>query len=50
MVRNLPANKRYKRLELDPGSGIPVEKEMQRLQYSCLENPYGLGSLVGYSP
>ena len=28
MVRNLPANKRYKRLELDPGSGTPLEEEM----------------------
>ena len=28
MVKNLPANKRYKRLELDPGLGIPLEEEM----------------------
>ena len=28
MVKNLPANKRYERLELDPGLGIPLEEEM----------------------
>ena len=28
MVKNLPANKRYERLELDPGLGILLEEEM----------------------
>ena len=31
MVKNLPANKRYKRFELDPGWGIPLEEEMATL-------------------
>ena len=34
-----------------PGSGIsPGEGNGYPLQYSCLENPYGQRSLVGYSP
>ena len=28
VVKNLPANKRYERLELDPGLGILLEEEM----------------------
>ena len=34
-----------------PGSGrVPRGGRSNPLQYSCLENPYGQGSLVGYSP
>ena len=34
-----------------PGSGIsPGEGNGYPLQYSCLENPHGKRSLVGYSP
>ena len=34
-----------------PGSGrSPSEKNGNLLQCSCLENPHGQGSLVGYSP
>ena len=34
-----------------PGSGrSPGEGNGNRLQYSCLENPHGWRSLVGYSP
>ena len=33
-----------------PGLGRSLEKGMYSLQYSCLENPYGQRSLVGYSP
>ena len=33
------------RLERDPGGG-----QGNPLQYSCLENPHGQRSLVGYSP
>ena len=31
------------------GQEDPLEEEMA-LQYSCLENPYGQRSLMGYSP
>ena len=34
-----------------PGSGrSPSEKNGNLLQCSCLENPHGQGSLVGYNP
>ena len=34
-----------------PGSGrSPGEGNGNPLQYSCLENPHGQRSLVGYSP
>ena len=34
-----------------PGSGrVPGGGRGNPLQYSCLENPYGQGSLVGYNP
>ena len=34
-----------------PGSvKFPGEGNGNPLQYSCLENPHGQGSLVGYSP
>ena len=36
---------------LIPGSGrSPGEGNGNPLQYSCLENPHGQRSLVGYSP
>ena len=36
---------------LIPGSGrSPGEVHGNPLQYSCLENPHGQRSLVGYSP
>ena len=49
MVKNLPANAG------DPGSipGLgrpPGEGNGNPLQYSCLENPRGQTTLVGYSP
>ena len=38
-------------LGLIPGSGrSPGEGNGHPLQYSCLENPHGQRSLVGYSP
>ena len=34
-----------------PGSGrSPGEGNGNTFQYSCLENPHGQGSLVGYNP
>ena len=37
-------------LGLIPGLGrFPGERHGNPLQYSCLENPHGLRSLVGYS-
>ena len=52
MVKNPPANAgdvRY--VGLIPGLGrSPAEGHGKPLQYSCLENPNGQGSLVGYSP
>ena len=34
-----------------PGSGrLPGEGDGNPLQYSCLKNPHGQKSLVGYSP
>ena len=49
MVKNLPA------MQEDPGAipGLersPGEGNGNPLQYSCLENPHGQRSLVGYSP
>ena len=32
------------------GGEDPLEEGMATLQYSCLENPHGQRSLVGYSP
>ena len=50
-VKNLPANVRHKRLELNPWVGkIPWRGHGNPLQYSCLENPYGQRSLADYSP
>ena len=38
-------------LGLIPGLGrSPGRRHDNPLQYSCLENPYGQRSLVGYSP
>ena len=49
MLKNLPANARD--LGLIPGpENSPGEGNGNPLQYSCLENPYGERSLVGYSP
>ena len=52
MAKNLLANSGDIR---DPGStpGLgrsPGEGHGNPLQYSCLENPHGQRSLVGYSP
>ena len=52
MVKNPPANAgnvRY--VGLIPGLGRSSAEGLGKpLQYSCLENPHGQGSLVGYSP
>ena len=49
MVKNLPANEGD--TGLIPGSGCsPGEENGNPLQYSCLGNPMGPRSLVGYSP
>ena len=52
VVKNLPANARDKRdvdsipeSERTPGGG-----HGNLLQYSCLENPHGQRSLVGFCP
>ena len=52
LVKNLPAKARDRRdIGLIPGLGrSPGEGNGNPLQYSCLENPYGQRSLVGYSP
>ena len=52
VVKNLPANVGDIR---DAGSvpwsaGFPGGGHINPLQYSCLENPHGQKSLVGYSP
>ena len=48
-VKNLPGMRGA--LALIPGSERPPgEGNGNLLQYSCLENPHGQGSLVGYSP
>ena len=47
-VKNLPA---MWETWVQPWVGtIPWRKVWQPLQYSCLENPHGQRSLVGYSP
>ena len=52
VVKNLPANAvDVREAGLMPGSGrSPGEVHGNPLQYSCLKNPYGQRSLVGYSP
>ena len=52
MVKNLLANAGDEGdLGLIPGSGrSPGGRNGNPLQYSCLENPCGQRSLVGYSP
>ena len=48
MVKNLPA---MQEPGFDPWVGrSPGGKHGNPLQYSCLENPHGQKSLVGYSP
>ena len=49
MVKNSPAM--WGELDSIPGLGrSPVGGHGNPLQYSCLENPHGQRSLVGYSP
>ena len=49
VVKNPPANAGYE--GSTPGSGrSPAGGNDSSLQYSCLENPHGQRSLVGYSP
>ena len=53
MVKNLPAKQEtwIQLLGSIPGLGrSPGEGHSNPLQYSCLENPHGQMSLVGYSP
>ena len=52
LVKNQPANAGDVRdLGLIPGLGrAPGGGHVNSLQYSCLENPHGQTSLVGYSP
>ena len=52
MVKNPSANARDMRdIGSIPGSGrFPGGGHGNPLQYSCLENPHGQRSLVGYSP
>ena len=52
VVKNLPANAGdIGDAGSVPGSGrSPGEGHGNPLQYSCLENPHGQRSLVGYSP
>ena len=52
MVKNMPVNAGDVRdMGLNPGSGrSPGGGHGNPLQYSCLENPHGQRSLVGYSP
>ena len=52
MVKNLLANAGdVGDMGSIPGLGrSPGEGNGNSLQYSCLENPHGLRSLVGYSP
>ena len=52
VVKNPPANAGDVRdVGSIPGSGgCPGGGHGDPLQYSCLENPYGQRSLVGYSP
>ena len=49
IVKNLPTMREVQLQSL--GSEDPLEKGINNpLQYSCLENPHGQRSLVGYSP
>ena len=49
MVKNLPAM--WEIWDSIPGSGrSPGGGQGNPLQYSCLENPHGQRSLVGYRP
>ena len=49
MLKNLPANAGG--VDLIPESGRSTgEGNGNPLQYSCLQNPHGQRSLVGYSP
>ena len=52
VVKNAPANAgNIRDMGLIPGSGrSPGGGHGKPLQYSCLENPHGQSSLVGYSP
>ena len=52
MVKNSPANSEdIRNTGSVPRSGrSPGEANGNPLQYSCLENPHGQRSLVGYSP
>ena len=52
VVKNVPSNAGNVRdAGLIPESGRSLEVgHGNPLQYSCLENPHGQGSLVGYSP
>ena len=52
VVKNPPVNAGDIRdMDLIPESGrSPGEGHGNPLQYSCLENPMGRGSLTGYSP
>ena len=52
VVKNLPANAGDKRDSSSiPGLGrSPGVGHGNSLKYSCLENPHGQRSLVGYSP
>ena len=52
VIKNLPANAGDLRdAGSIPGWGrSPGEGHLNPLQYSCLENPHGQRSLVGYSP
>ena len=51
MVKKPPASAGNRRgLGSIPGSGSLQEGMGNPLQYSCLENPHGQRSLVGYSP
>ena len=52
VVKNPPASAGHiKHAGLIPGLGrSPREGHGNPLQYSCLENPHGQRSLVGYSP
>ena len=52
VIKNLPSNAGDIRgAGSIPGSGkSPEEGNINSFEYSCLENPHGQGSLVGYSP
>ena len=49
VVKSLPTNAEDEGSVLGPGRS-PREGNGTPLQYSCLENPHGWRSLVGYSP